>query len=245
MADVIWDRAVPLGTTDECWVFLPPAGDCVVRLAYLLHGQFDTHEDWWGAKGQIPGILTGLRAPPMILIMPLCVTAPLQDRKFQQEPPLAEFLRRFDVIDKTVNERYGPRIDQSKRAVLGISMGGKQALALQFVRATFAAVGVLSGKLQGGNKDELLEFASSFSPGRSSSPRLYFHYCGAGGTDDQYYKSNEVVCSNLGGELRSRPNGDHNWSFWRPQIAEFFRVWLKADAAQPPLAEDAPQATPS
>jgi enterochelin esterase-like enzyme len=242
MPDAIWDRTVPLGTTDPCHVFIPPASDRRVPLAYLLHGQFDSPEDWWGAKGQIPGILTGLRAAPMILVMPLCVAAAAEDRKAQQEPPLAEFLRRFDAIDQAVREQYASRIDPQKRAILGISMGGKQALALRLLRPDFSAVGVLSGKLQGGNKDELLNFVRAFPQAYPSTPTLYFHYCGAGRTDQQFYGNNEAVCSSLGGQLRSRPDGEHNWWFWRPQMAEFFRLWLPSHAAQPPLAEDAPQA---
>jgi S-formylglutathione hydrolase FrmB len=111
-------------------------------------------------------------------------------------------------------------------AILGVSMGGKQALSLVLRShpANFSAVGVISGKLHGDNLEKLERFVKGWPPNLARRLSVYFHYRGKSGTDNKFYDSNACACTALGGELVSEGTGiqgDHNWGFWRPQISEF------------------------
>jgi hypothetical protein len=76
MNRVIWSRAEKLqGSEAPCLLFRPEGDIGRLPIVYLLHGQFDTEEDWFGTKGQLPGILAGMNAKPMILVMPFCAAA--------------------------------------------------------------------------------------------------------------------------------------------------------------------------
>jgi hypothetical protein len=145
---------------------------------------------------------------------------------------LEAFARRFELIRDAVEAGFAPH--GGPRALVGISMGGRQALylALRGVIPDIAAVGVLSGKLQPPYAEELATLVGGWDPQAIAGLRLYFHYCGRGGTDERFLEGNRLVCKGLGKELRTREGADHNWWFWRPQLAAFFRAFTKATAEQ-------------
>ncbi len=239
MQSVVWGKTEKLAGVESCLCF-PPEGE-IQRLpvVYLFHGQYDTEADWFGKKAQLPGILSGIGAPPMMLVMPFCGLEKLKSAKEQKDPGLEAFARRFKLIRAAVERSFATQDGPS--GVVGISMGGRQALyvALRGMIPEISALGVLSGKLQAPFAEELEAVVGGWDPQAIASLRFYFHYCGSGGTDERFLEGNRAVSDGLGRNLRTRDNADHNWWFWRPQLAEFFREFSKL-VAQQALATDGP-----
>ena len=80
-----------------------------------------------------------------------------------------------------MNERYQP--DRARQAILGISMGAKQALTLVLddaANAGFSVLGLLRGRFQDKHIDEVHGGPASWPPNRGRTFQLYFHYCGQG-----------------------------------------------------------------
>lgn len=239
MNGVIWSRAEEVrGSTTPCLLFRPQGDIGRLPIVYLLHGQFDTEEDWFGARGQLPGILTGLNARPMILVMPFCAAGKRNPGRDQQDPELKPFAETFASVVAAVRPLVGG--DDHPTAVVGISMGGRQALHLVLTGRIpgVSALGVLSAKLQEPFRTQLADLVDDFRGGLPPL-RLYFHYCGSGGKDEPYLPGNQDVCRRLGGRLRTRQAADHSWWFWRPALAEFFREFDQL-AAEPAVAADRP-----
>lgn len=232
----MWTNTTPLSTAGDCRVAVPSAPAGPLPLVYLLHGQFDVETDWWSDKGQLAGILTGMRAPPMLLVMPFGARVKRGNARDQEEPAISEFIARFELIEAAVENEYRDRINGALKAVLGISMGGKQSIALLLTAGGrgISALGVLSGKLQGSSYGDLRNFVEKIGRWPQDLGKrllLYFHYCGKGGGDSRHYEGNRTTCTELGGELRTQPNdlpGDHNWWIWRRQLAEFFQRLVAA-----------------
>lgn len=240
MEDPIWGAPELL---HRCLVAHPLGQRAGLPVLYLLHGQYDKENDWFSEKGQLAGILAGVRACPMLLVMPFVGTAE------QTEPTLDEVRSRIKAARKNVAERFEP--DEKRQGMLGISMGAKQALSIVLKdknRAGFSVLGLLSGKFQGDNLTEVKKYVEEWPQAIGQTLDLYFHYCGAGEDvpragdkpltgDRRFLDNNRLVAKDLaGGELRTRDDGLHNWYFWRPQLAEFFRslsrLWATSPGAQ-------------
>ena len=227
LKSVVWDKAEKLEGVESCLCFRPEGYDQRLPIVYLFHGQYDTEADWFGKKAQLPGILAGVGAPPMILIMPFCGLEKLKSPIEQKDPGLESFARRFEAIHVAVERSYA--IHGGLRGVVGISMGRRQALyvALRGMMPGLSALGVLSGKLQSPFAEELETLVGGWVPEAIATLKLYFLYCGSGGTDERFLEGNRTVCNGLGGNLHTRDDADNNWWFWRPQLAEFFRAFSK------------------
>ncbi len=238
MDSVIWGKTEKLAGVDSCLCFRPQNHIQRLPVVYLFHGQHDTEADWFGKKAQLPGIFSGVGAPPMILITPFCGLKKLKSAKEQKDPGLEAFANRYEVIKAAVEKSLATH--DGLRGLVGISMGGRQALyvALGGMLPEISALGVLSGKLQAPFAGELEALVGGWDPKAIANLSIYFHYCGYGGTDERFLEGNRIVCNALGGDLRTREDADHNWWFWRPQLAEFFRAFSGLVAEQAVAADD-------
>jgi S-formylglutathione hydrolase FrmB len=188
---------------------------------YLLHGKGDQEDDWWANKGQLGGILAETRATPMLIVMPFCAKTKRHIREEQEVLAPSLFRERFAQIDSQVQTRFGSNTDE-RRAILGISMGGQQALSIVLNNIQyFSALGVLSGMLQDPYDKELIRSVQKWPQNLGQELKLYFHYCGK--LEVVFYNSNKEVCKELGGKLKDRDDGKHNWVYWRREISEFIR----------------------
>lgn len=209
---------------------------------YLLHGQGDVAEDWYAhpRKGLLLNLLNQHLPFPVLVVLPVCG----DKSKARSEPPLNDMVTRFDTIRQEVERGGRGAIDGNRSIILGISMGGKQSLAIVLHESTkgksgkpFQLLGILSGKFQGNNMNELNPILDP-AKWRQAVPPV-FHYCGSGPGvtvpatadsperrsvgDEQFYPNNEEVAKRVGAKILSDAKGQHNWNFWRPQLAEFFR----------------------
>ena len=157
----VWYPSPTLGMTRRMYLYTPPgyeAGSARYPVLYLLHGG-GGDEAAWTELGCAPQILDNLiaqgRSAPMIVVM---TNGNGTQSASQDFVPLAgppsrpgEGMLRFpeslvkDVIP-FVDATYRTRPDRESRAVVGLSMGGAQALYAGFNNLDrFAWLGALSG----------------------------------------------------------------------------------------------------
>jgi S-formylglutathione hydrolase FrmB len=186
---------------------------------YLLHGQFDWEEDWFSKeKGRLGEILSKVNPPPFILAMPFCADERLPAKKDQTEPPLEKFAARLEQIVAALRKEY--TVDDKRQGILGISMGGRQALwCILKDPGRFSVLGVLSGKLQKRYLSELKDKVQ-WPQNLGEKMQLYFHYCGKRETES-IFQGNFEACEALGKKLKINLEGEHNWSYWRPELECF------------------------
>jgi enterochelin esterase-like enzyme len=112
-------------------VFLP--ANCKETLSYLvlylLHGVGD-NEYSWEVNGKSSAILNELvedeQIDPVIVVMPFGFIK--QDLKLKRQfPAKGDFAQYFSDVVKMIENEY-KEIDSKRRALAGLSMGGKQAL---------------------------------------------------------------------------------------------------------------------
>lgn len=223
-------------------VIAPEGETAGLPVLYLLHGQFDDESDWVSEqKGRLVSILESSCTVPMLIVLPF------GGGENRSEPPLEELAGRLRAIQEAVARIYAP--DRERQAILGISMGGKQALAYVLrepQRGGFSILGLLSGKFQQDNLNEVKAYAGTWPPTLGSELRLYFHYCGGAPSqdlpegkrrtgDELFLASNRAVAADLaGGSLRFDEAGMHNWNFWRRELEEFFRAVSEAFGVRRP-----------
>jgi len=218
-------RPLPNGP-DTVIAYSEGAGEGPLPVLYLLHGQFDWETDWWDEqRGQLNNILAAVQPGPMLLVAPRCIRQRLDVRRNQLEPDLTQFVNSFPSIQAAVRAQNGGSIE--RQAILGISMGGKQALAIVLTHpGEYDALGVLSPKLQGENYNQLARMAPGMNGFAANTGLFYYHYCGAlenGRLGPTFVPNNRRVATAVGGGnvMRDNPQGLHNWTFWRPEVQEF------------------------
>jgi len=120
-----------------------------VPVLYLLQGQKDWPEDRYSVeRGALKDALEQAGIDYLLLVMPLCVQDRLPVRGDQKEPYVDVFVSRFQGVKQWVEGTYN--VDPARQGLLGISMGGKQALIVGLSGgATYSALRILSAKLDG------------------------------------------------------------------------------------------------
>lgn len=144
--DFYADKAVPHGKveinfypsellkeTRKLWIYTPPGystGNQKYPVLYLLHGSGDL-EGGWVEEGRANFILDNLieagQARPMIVVMPRGhVMADAQIDREKNNDVLQQVL--YKEIVPYVDAHYRTLTDRDNRAIMGLSMGGGQAL---------------------------------------------------------------------------------------------------------------------
>ena len=241
----LWNRAQV--QAHRGYVTIRPDGhDEELPVIYLLHGQGDSIEDWYdhASKGRLIDLLNKHLSIPALIVLPLG-----RGNRRGTEPSLRNMIRRFESIAKRVENGSRGAVDRSRRIILGVSMGGKQALAIVLHEKTrrtegrsFQLLGILSGKFQGNN---LLEVERIMNGNKwAALGQEVFHYCGRGadpkprkvdgkivrrerGDGPIFLEGNRIVASRLNTKLRTKINGLHNWDYWGEQLERFFGLVVR------------------
>ena len=222
-------RTINLATNRACTVLVPVVEDGAAEDVgplpglFLFHGQFD-HPDFWTKHGELDAALN--RLPPAIVVIPQCVREILGNRHVQEEPKLKEFLTDLEDIKGALPVK-GLILDPTRQAVLGISMGGKQAIPFAFNDPGITSIGLLSAMLQGNHLDDALRLCKIDLKERARSFDVFYHYCGSDGRDkEKFLEPNQALHEKLFEVKDVRTNkegqpGNHNWLAWRRELAGF------------------------
>jgi enterochelin esterase family protein len=216
------------------WVYTPPAYDprspAVYPVVYLLHGFGDREEAWIDA-GRANTIVDNLiaqgRIAPVIVVMPYGHPVPVESRHFSQDYSarnLAAMER--DVLDDiipVVERDYRADARAEKRAIVGLSMGGGQALTIGLGHpGTFRWVGAFSSAAPEHDLEKTFAGVIGDPAGR---PHLVWI---AVGRDDSLLKRNEAFHAWLEKEGIAHTwtvsEGAHEWPVWRSYLPQFLEL---------------------
>lgn len=202
---------------------VPPGyerGSSRLPVLYLLHGA-DGDDSSWSWFGRAPQILDNLIADkkmtPMVVVMPFgyahppagAVAADRQRADFEKD-----LLQ--DIIPY-VQANYRVRTDRDSRALVGLSMGGGQALNIGLRRLdTFSRVAAFSGAVP-------RDAATSFKGMRIPAGSLKLLWLGCG-TEDSLLAPNREFSGFLKAtgvaHTFKETSGAHTWIVWRRYLQE-------------------------
>ncbi len=207
-------------------IYTPPgySKDQQYPVLYLLHGGGDD-ETGWQQKGAAPVILDNLYADkklvPMLVVMPNGFA-----RKPGEPKGKGKGFRSTAFEDDLLNDiipyvesHYAVKKGRANRAIVGLSMGGGQALRIGLKHLDkFAYVGGFSAALFGGQTDLISQVADS-----KQKLRLLWVSCG---DKDRLIKGSEAFHTALEGKNVAHVwhidvDGGHTWPVWRNDLYLF------------------------
>ncbi|MBV8967968.1 MAG: hypothetical protein JO331_02770 [Verrucomicrobia bacterium] len=233
----------------RCVIYTPPGydsekgGTCPVL--YLLHGVGDI-EYSWELYGKASRILNGLLAenamPPIFVVMPFGFES--DEQKFRREFPDkdrfdGQMLRVREVVELAYKLHVPGTADNRlpKRAIAGLSMGGKQALEFGLKHLElFSAIGNFSGAIQRrSNADPLPGLIKLCKEKQAELNRLALFYHGWGQDDEigkgALVEANQRLIDTLEAfaitHVETPMPGGHNWPVWQACLRQFLTLLAK------------------
>jgi enterochelin esterase family protein len=226
--DIRWYQSKAVNGTRRVHVYTPPGYDrSTARLPvlYLLHGA-DGDDSAWTAFGRANHILDNLIAdrklPPLVVVMPFGYAYPPSagsagDRQRADfEKDLIEDLIPF------VQANYRVQTDRSNRALVGLSMGGGQALNIGLRHLDlFSRVASFSGAVPRGGAADAFKDVLADAKKLNASLKLLWIGCG---TADGLFTPNKDFSALLKQHgithTFHESGGAHTWSVWRKYLLE-------------------------
>ena len=226
--DIRWYQSKAVNGVRRAYVYTPPnydRGTARLPVLYLLHGA-DGDDSAWIAFGRANHILDNLLAEkkitPMVVVMPFGYAYPpaagaagdRQRADFQKD--LLQDLIPF------VQANYRVHSDRSNRAIVGLSMGGGQALNIGLRHLDlFSRVASFSGAVPRGAAADSFDDALADARKLNTSLKLLWVGCG---TEDGLFAPNKEFSERLkkAGVTHTfhESGGAHTWSVWRKYLLE-------------------------
>jgi len=239
-----WYQSKATGTRRRVHVYMPPNGGWTgyptlteapkgVPVVYLLHGSGDDDRHW-SLLGQANVIADNLIAEkkmkPAIIVMPeghpagALPSAPRDsdDRRRYSTENLRLFEKELleDVIP-LVEANYPVRKDAEGRALVGLSMGGRQSLTVGLKHTDkFAWIGCFSGGVS--PDDEVVTKLASDPAAANRAIKLL--WIGVGKDDGVVVQNRtlDAALTKIGVKHEYvETDGAHTWSVWRGYLADF------------------------
>jgi enterochelin esterase family protein len=219
-----------LDTERRLTVYTPPGYDRDLQthypVLYLLHGA-NADETAWHRLGRVNLILDNLRpsgrVKPFIVVMPFGYGVP-PNAQAQPGENTAKFGR--DLIEDVIpfiEARYRTVADREHRAIVGLSMGGGEALSIglnhleifSHVGGFSAAVGPAAGLPK--------TYATLVADGKASNQQLRLLWVGCGKEDGIFDASKSFSEFLTQHDIRHtfhESSGAHTWMVWRRYLNE-------------------------
>ena len=216
-------------------VYTPPGLDpkATYPVVYLLHG-FGDEENAWLAAGRANFIADNLLAQrkigPAVIVMTNGHPVPRPDpgsrsADYGQDNHNAMEQELLTVVLPFVEANYPVRRDADGRAIVGLSMGGGQALGIGLNHLDkFAWIGGFSSGVTTDALDVRFAPLLSAMERKASMPTLVWIACGK---DDFLLDRNQTFIAWLG--QKQVPHewhltaGGHEWPVWRGYLAQFMQ----------------------
>jgi enterochelin esterase family protein len=224
--EINWAHSGVLGNTRAYYVYTPAGYDSRSSrrypVLYLLHGSNDTAAGWTDV-GKANFILDNLiathRAVPMIIVMPWGHAVPYDGPQTNNTALFERYL--LEEVMPQVDKKYQTTRNREQRALVGLSMGGGQALQIGLSHLDrFSAIGAFSSAVPG-------DFAERFQPllndpqGTNRKLKLLWIGCGKGdGAFDRNLKLADLLASHQIQHTFYPTEGLHNFATWRRYLAE-------------------------
>jgi enterochelin esterase-like enzyme len=226
-----------LGKQRRVTVYTPPGyerGTTRYPVLYLLHGA-NADETAWIKLGRADVIMDNLlaakKARPFIVVMPFGYGVPPGTSGGQNTAAFARDLL-GDVIP-LVQARFRARTDRDHRALVGLSMGGGQALAIGLDhRELFSHVGGFSSGL-GKAADFPQTYASVVADPRATNKQMRLIWIGCGREDGALANSRALSAFLTEHEVKNtlvESGGAHTWMVWRRYLNELAPLLFQTPA---------------
>jgi enterochelin esterase family protein len=225
--EIRWYPSKAVNGTRRVHVYTPPnyeKGNAKLPVLYLLHGA-DGEDSSWTAFGRAPEILDNLMAErkmaPMLVVMPFGyayppvqgVAADKQRTDFEKDL--------IDDIIPFVQANYRAYADREHRAIVGLSMGGGQALNIGLRRLDlFSRVAGFSAAVP---RNASTTFKDVVADSKKINSSLKLLWLGCGSEDSLFAPNKEFsdFLKSSGVTNTWHPStGAHTWINWRRYLQE-------------------------
>ena len=225
-----WYHSKSLGGIRRVTVYVPPGYDknssTKYPVLYLLHGA-NLDETAWIRFGKANLILDNLiaagKAKPYIVVMPLGYGVPAMQR-LELGKNTEQFSRdlRGDLIPY-IESQFRALTDREHRAIVGLSMGGGQALSIGLNHLElFSHVGGFSAA--SGTAETLpTNFASLIANPQASNNQLKLLWIGCGNNDSLFPRAKDFsafLTKNKIKHIFRETEGEHTFMVWRRYLNE-------------------------
>jgi enterochelin esterase family protein len=230
-----WYHSKSLDSVRRLTVYTPPGYDknrsSRYPVLYLFHGA-NADENAWYRLGRANLILDNLLAAgkihPFIVVMPfgygVTPGGPQTDNTAKFGKDLIE-----DVIPY-IESSYRAFTDRGNRAIVGLSMGGGQALGIGLNNVDlFSYVGGFSSGL-GNSANYPKTYAKLVANADEANKRLKLVWIGCGTEDGQFAQSkslSEFLTANNVKHTFRETSGAHTWMVWRRYLHEISPLLFK------------------
>jgi enterochelin esterase family protein len=216
-----------VGAERRLFIYTPPGydgGSARYPVLYLLHGA-DGDETAWTAFGRANLILDNLiaekRLRPLVVVMPFGYAHP-PVAGVDADRQRADFTK--DLIDDAipfVQASYRVHADRDHRALVGLSMGGGQALSIGLSRLDlFSRVAAFSGAVSRTPAETYRAFASNV---KKANDDLELLWIGCGSEDGLFAPNkefSEFLKSKGINHTFHASDGGHTWIVWRRYLRD-------------------------
>jgi enterochelin esterase-like enzyme len=212
--------------TREVRVYTPPGydGDRSKQypVLYLLHGNNDTAAGWTDvgrANTILDNLIAQKKAVPMIIVMPWGHAAPYGAPPGNNTTLFEKYL--LDDLMPAIDKSYRVTPGRENRALVGLSMGGGQALTIGLSHLDrFSALGAYSAAVPA---DFETRFKTLLENSEETNAKLKVFWIGCGKLDSAFPRSEK-----LAGILEAHhihhtfmpSDGYHNYTNWRLYLGE-------------------------
>ena len=219
-------------------VYTPPGyekGRTRYPVVYLLHGNNDLAFGWTMAGRAnliLDNFIAEKKAVPMIVVMPWGHALPFGARPPAGQPGNNDVFEDYLLkeVVPLVEGRYRVAAGRGNHAVVGLSMGGAQALQVGLHhRDRFASIGVF------GSGMTRADFEARF-PRAATGEKLDLVYVGIGKEDGSRAKAKELSETLNGhgiGATYHEVDGGHTYPTWRKLLVETAPLLFRKPAARP------------
>lgn len=233
------------GTERNAIIYSPPGLRSLknVPVVYLLHGYGDDHLAW-KEVGRAHFILDNLIAEkqiePCLVVMPYGHPISI-DLKKDFDDYAGENLTKMndDLVGDLlplVEEKFGLAGDPSRRAIVGLSMGGGQSISIGLQNPQmFSRIGGFSSAAPQGKFEDIdRQFKSLVADVDRANSACDLFWIGCGKEDFLFKRNNHFVEWLKARKLKHTyrvTEGGHDWVVWRKYLAEFLKQSFPAKSA--------------
>jgi enterochelin esterase-like enzyme len=194
---------------------------------YLLHGSNDLAAGWTMA-GNANLILDNQQADkkavPMIIVMPWGHALPFGARPAAGEPSNNELYEQYLLKDvmPLIEAKYRTAVGRQNRAIMGLSMGGGQALQIAMRHLDqFGSLGVFGAGIA--RADFESRYKSAVSDLAKPEKRLAVVFVGVGKLDPGLARAKELAETLTANGIKHtyyETDGGHTYPVWRKLLVE-------------------------
>ena len=219
--DINWHNSKATGDTRSYYVYTPhdydANGTTRYPVLYLLHGNNGLPGDWTAAgraNFMADNLIAAKKMLPMIIVMPWGHAVPFGGPQGQNNETFDRYLTQ-EVIP-AVDKKYRTAAGAPNRAIMGLSMGGGQAIRTGLGHLElFASVGGFSAAPVG---DFDTRFQALLADAAGTNAKLKLLWIGCGRQDSLFAASERMDATLTAKQVRHTffaMEGLHNYVVWR------------------------------